>query len=140
MILTRSTTYWSTGISLRWRETTRDGTTRSAWGGSVDYLDDGFVGDDDADTGKVSTEGELRTRYLVTDGKVASGLSAIVDVLLADAARLGIEFRGTLGDRPYLMIETEDGAPDNYRELLIDEAERIGWTTMYARASVEDPA
>lgn len=140
MILARSTTYWSTGVSLRWREITRDGVTRSAWGGSVDYLDDGFAGDDDADTGKVSTEGELRTRYLVTDGKVASGLRAVVDVLLADAARLGIEFRGTLEGRPYLMFETEDGAPDGWRELLIAEAERIGWTTMYKRAAAGDPA
>ena len=133
MILTSSTTYWSTGISLRWREITRNSVTRSAWGGSVDYLDDGFT-DDDADAGKVSTEGVLRTRYMVADGKVASGLRVVVDVLLADAARLGIEFRGTLDDRPYLMFEVEDGAPDNYRELLIAEAERIGWTTMYDRA------
>ncbi len=137
MILTSSHTYWSTGISLRWREATRDGVTRSSWGGSVDYLDDGFVGDDNPDAGKVSTEGELRTRYTVADGESVTGLRAVVDTLLADAARLGIEFRGTLDDRPYLMFEVEDGAPDGWRELLTVEAERIGWTTMHSHAAAE---
>jgi hypothetical protein len=120
--------YWSVGIVLTWR-------ARAGWGGTVKYLDAGFA-DDDADTGAISTEGELRTRYHVRDGETRSGLSVVVDVLLADAARLGIDF-----DKPdagRLLMYESDGEdldcppPDGWRDLLAAEAGRIGWATYRA--------
>jgi hypothetical protein len=135
VILIASKGYWSTGISLRWREyagTGFDGVKRSGWGGKVDYCDDGFC-DDDPDTGRVSTEGTLVTRYSVHDGDAVDGLTAVIDTLLADAKRLGIEFR--IGDGQPMLFFEGDGEneewppPAGWRETLREQAERIGWRT-----------
>lgn len=135
MILTGSTGYWSTGIVVRW-----NGPDRPGWGGHVDFLDDGFVGvaADDADAGRVSTEGRLRTRYFVRDGDTVTGLRVVIDTLLADAARLGITFGGTAG-QPCLYYDGDSEneqfpPPDGWRELLTAEAERIGWGCPYEQA------
>ena len=138
MILKRSTTYWSTGISLHWQECAQrnqDGSRHPGWGGTLDFLDDGFT-DDDADAGQVSTQGTLRTRYAVIDGDAVSGLRAVMETLIADAARLGIEFRSAADRRPMLMYrgDGEDEnypAPEGWRELLAAEAERINWVAPY---------
>lgn len=136
MILISSKGYWATGIVLRWREyagTGFDGVKRSGWGGTVDYHDDGFA-DDDPDTGRVSTEGTLKTRYSVHDGNAVQGLTVVIDTLIADAARLGIKFRGAGDDTAMLFYEgdgeNEDWPPPaGWREMLRAEAERIGWAT-----------
>lgn len=129
MILEKSTGYWATGIALRWRNDTCTG-----WAGTVEFFDDGWIGDDDADTGHVSTEGVLRTRYEVTDGPTASGLATVIDVLLADAERLGITFHATPDATPHLWYvgdgETRDyPPPTGWRAMLREQAERIAWAT-----------
>lgn len=53
------------------------------WGIKLGYYDNGFCDQD-------SVEGELRCRYMVDD------LSHGLDVLIADALRLGIEFRSDI--------------------------------------------
>lgn len=135
MILASSTGYWSTGIVLRWDM------ARPGWGGHVDFLDDGFAGDDNADTASVSTEGQLRSRYFVSDGDTTTGLRAVIDTLLADATRLGIVFGGRTG-KPCLYYDgdsesTQFPPPDGWRELLSAEAERIGWECPYVREGVD---
>jgi hypothetical protein len=143
VILERSTTYWSVGITLTWHpEGARDekGAKVDGWSGSVDYYDDGFAGDDDADSGTLCTEGTLRTRYVVADGRQQTALSAIVDTLIADAARLGIEFRISGKDSARLYVPG-DGEwdshplPDGWRQLLAAEAERIGWVSYKPEAA-----
>lgn len=145
-MISKNGTYWSTGISVHWRDDTsvRDGVSRGGWSASLDFLDDGFT-NDDPDNGEVATEGTLHTRYFVRDGDTISGLSAAVDALLADSARLGITFRVVVGDTPNLYYkgdgEWEDNpAPDGWRETLAAEAARIGWATPYlpATAAQED--
>lgn len=123
MILHKSTGYWATGIILRC-----DG---QRWGGRVDFYDDGFA-DDNADAGKIATQGTLQTRYLVEDGDEVSALSAVVDTLIADAAKLNIRLGNPFGDSPSLYYEGdgEDPAwppPAGWERLLAAEAERIGW-------------
>ena len=136
-MISRTGTYWSPGITVHWREnaTGRNGVPVPAWGASLNFFDDGFT-NDDADEGEVSTEGSLRTRYHVRDGDTVSGLSAAVDALIADAARLGIEFRGVPGDSPDLCFETEDElVSGELRGNIAREAARIGWSTPYAPAA-----
>jgi hypothetical protein len=134
VILELSTTYWSVGIVLKWHpEGARDhdGNKAPGWSGEVEYYDDGWAGDDDADAGKVSTEGVLRTRSVVADGGQRTALAAITDTLIADASRLRIKFR----DHEHLprLYVPGDGKwadtplPDGWRELLAAEAARIGW-------------
>ena len=136
MITIKSTGYWATGIQVCWLERAGgDGHgSRSGWSATIDFYDDGFC-DDDADAGRVSTEGQLRTRYAVHDGQTVSGLTAAIDALLADAERLGIQFH----DRSlYYRKDGEDPdwpAPDGWRALLAAQAERIGWTTPYVAAA-----
>lgn len=143
MILLKSTGYWSIGIQLTWtsRASYRNGTYRPGWQASLDFLDDGFC-DDDANTGVISTQGSLQTRYFVADGaqpsgpedsiaRGASGLTAAISALLADATHMGITFND-----PFLYYrgdgEDEDyPPPDGWEELLAAEAERIGWRTPY---------
>lgn len=134
-MISKDGSYWATGITVHWREnaSSRDGIPASVWGASLDFFDDGFTNDDAAE-GEVSTEGSLRTRYHVRDGDTTSGLSAAIDALIADATRLGIVFRGVLGDSPDLYYETEDES-DELREAIAREAARIGWSTPYAAAT-----
>lgn len=135
MILISSKGYWACGISVRWREYagSDNGIQHSGWGGTVDFRDDGFA-DDDPDTGRVSTEGTLKTRYTVRDGDLTTGLTAVIDTLIADAARLGIDFRDIGDSKPMLYFEgdgedEEWPPPDGWREMLRAQAERIGWAT-----------
>lgn len=139
-MISKTGTYWSTGITVHWRENASgDGAPTSAWGASLDFLDDGFT-NDKPDEAQVSTEGTLRTRYYVRDSEKTSGLSAAVDALLADAARLGISFRIVADDGPHLYYKG-DGcwedypAPDGWRETLAREAARIGWQSAYLPAA-----
>jgi hypothetical protein len=143
MILELSTTYWATGIILTWHpDGARDqaGNKVHGWSGEVGYYDDGFR-DDDTDAGKLSTQGTLRTRYVVADGTEQTAVRAIVDTLIADAQRLGIEFR-TDGDHQPRLYVPGDGEwadhplPEGWRELLAAEAARIGWDT-YAPQAVQ---
>jgi len=132
-VISKTGTYWATGITVSWRENSggRGDVSHSGWGASLDFLDDGFT-NDEPDQGLVSTQGTLCTRYFVRDGEKSSGLSAAVDAMLADAARLGIVFRAVVDDAPFLYYkgdgEDEDCPPPNgWREMLAREAARIGW-------------
>lgn len=143
MILERSTSYWSVGIILTWHPggaRDHDGTKTDGWTGEVEYYDDGWTGDDNPDAGKLCTEGTLRTRYVIADGTSQTAIRAIVDTLIADASRLGIEFRTGDGDLPRLYVpgdgEWEDRPlPDGWRQLLAAEAARIGWATYSTNAA-----
>jgi hypothetical protein len=130
MIQNTRTAYWSVGITVQWRERSgsNNGQPHGGWGASLEFLDDGFC-NDDADTGRVSTQGTLNTRYFVADGERASGLSAAVDALIADAQRLGIEFTNR---SLYYKGDGEDPEfppPDGWEAQLVAEAARIGWSS-----------
>lgn len=126
--------YWSTGITVDWID--RD---TYPWGVKLSFYDDGFA-DDDAAAGRVATEGQLRCRYYVAD------LGAALDVLIADARRMGIEFRQTAGTGPDLYSECGDTAslPEEVQDEMARQAERLGWTTLARRsdqpAAVTDSA
>jgi hypothetical protein len=133
MITKDGSGYWATGITLR-----REGYGRPAWSGHIDFLDDGFVGDNNTDAGIVSTEGRLRTRYALNDGDTVTGLRAVVDALLADAGRLGITFLGG----PYLYYEGDGESvdfppPPGWQRMLADESERIGWECLYRQVEAD---
>jgi hypothetical protein len=128
MILHLSATYWAAGMSVAYD------VHNQGWTGKVEFYDDCWIGDDDADTGRVGTEGHLTTRYAVKDGAVVSGLAAVVDTLLADAARLGVQFTGPGEGAPSLTYPgygewAEYPPPVGYREILAAQAARIGWRT-----------
>lgn len=127
--------YWATGIVLTWYGDGR-------WSGEINYYDNGFC-DDDPDHAEVSTEGTLRTRYVVRDGTHVDGLTAVIDTLIGDAARLGIDLRDPVGGRPYLYYR-RDGEdvdyppPPDWKALLAGQAARIGWRSPYARQATVD--
>lgn len=109
--------YWSTGIVLRYGYA---GGGRYGWAAYLDFLDAGFCQDE-------STQGRLRTRYYVP-------LELAIDMLHKDATQLAIVFRAIIGDAPMLYYEDDgDSAdyppPDNWRAILREQAERIGWIT-----------
>lgn len=123
--------YWSTGITVRWFPE-RPGHAE-AWGGHLDYLDDGFLNDEPA-AARISTEGALHTRYPVEDQDGVNVLAVVLDVLIADAEKMGIAWRGPIDGAPMLYYQG-DGEdpdwppPDGYRELLREQAQRLGWAT-----------
>jgi len=140
-MISRSGKYWSTGITVRWSSHTGSTPTgpTSGWYATVEYFDDGFC-NDDTDAGNISTQGAISTRYGVSDGSERSGLSAAVDTLIADAARLGIEFRPPFGETPSLCMvgdgEHDDvDYPAGWRALINSEADRIGWHSPYRDAT-----
>lgn len=94
----------------------------------MDFQDAGFC-----DTR--STEGTLATRYMIGDME----LTAVLDMLIKDAERLGISF-GLSGLRPalYAKQDGEDGEefyPTDWRNQLAREADRIGWECNYRAAA-----
>lgn len=139
MILEKSTSYWAVGIILTWHpDIPRDynGNRTSGWSGQIGYYDDGFAGDDNPDERCIATEGSLRTRYAVRDGQHRTALAAVIDTLIADATRLGIQL-GTSADGPRLFVSgdgewADTPLPDGWRTLLAAEAQRIGWKTYSA--------
>ena len=116
--------YWATGIIV--------GHSRErGWVGHVDFRDSGFAGDDVLGDGQVSTEGRLATRYYQR-ASADVALGAVVDVLRADAAQLGIKFRHVAGQPPDIYYEgdgenPEWPAPLGWREMLDRQKRRIGW-------------
>jgi hypothetical protein len=123
-VISKDGAYWSTGITVRYGYS---GGGQYGWSARLDFYDDGFANDDTAGQ-SVSTEGRLVTRYFVCDGEKASGLSIALDVLRADAEKLGIRFNdeATL----YYAADGEDldnPPPDGWRAALGAEAARIGW-------------
>jgi hypothetical protein len=140
-VISKSGRYWSTGITVTWSPLAEriNDEPYGGWHASVDYCDDGFA-NNDPDTGQVSTEGTLRTRYAVRDAKIRSGLSVAVDALLADAKLLGVEFIAVGPDsEPWLYYrgdgeDTEHPPPDGWREALAAEAKRIGFRSYAAPA------
>jgi hypothetical protein len=132
------TEYWSVGITVHARAV-RNG-PGLAWAGELKFYDAGWVDDDDAATGKVCTEGALHTRYHVDpapgdDG--SSALTAVIDVLIADAARLGITFTRH-EDNPPIVSYKGDGEweshppPEGWRDMLSAQSKRLGWYDCYA--------
>ncbi|MFC4006584.1 hypothetical protein ACFOY2_05085 [Nonomuraea purpurea] len=123
--------YWSTGITVRY--------SNGAWGGTVEYLDDGFA-NDDAATRRISTEGELRTRYFVKDCEGADALTVVIDVLISDAERLGITWNAKAG--VYYHGDGEDSdwpTPDGWRGLVNAQSVRLGWETKYVVSDSSTP-
>lgn len=104
--------YWSTGIILRERS--------GEWAARLEFMDDGFCEDK-------STQGTLTMRYF-------GSLATAIDTLIKDAQKLGIVFTGA-GDEPCRLYYECDGEsvdwppPQNWREILRKQAQRIGWVT-----------
>jgi len=116
--------YWATGIIVAYRADT------DSWWATVDFYDDGFIGDDDPAAGIVSTQGTLRTRYPV------KGLSAAIDVVKCDAERMGVSFRedGVVGPYVYYLgdgVNDDYPPPDGWRGMVNEQAQRLGWRPMY---------
>ena len=104
--------YWTTGITLKYNNGT--------WAAELDFFDDGWCED-------ACSEGSLRIRYFVGD------LPAAIDTLIADATRLGIEF--TDARTLYYWGDGEDTdhwpPPENWRQILREQVERLGWRNVY---------
>lgn len=135
-MISKSGRYWSTGITVTYAPFAEriNGEPYGGWHATVEYSDDGFV-DNDPETGQVSTEGRLYTRYPVRNAKIRLGLSIAIDTLIADAERLGIDFTTLPGHRGPQILYDGDGenaahpAPDDFREILGAEADRLGWSS-----------
>lgn len=116
--------YWATGIEV-WR--TYSGMGQDGWCAEVAYYDDGFCNDEPGTTA-ISTEGSLRTRYAVRDAEDGrSSLSYVIDVIKADAERLGIRWLAVGAGGPTLYYNPEFDRPEGWPELVAAESARIGW-------------
>lgn len=127
--------WWSTGIIVEYRYA---GGGEHGWTAKAEYCDDGFV-DDIPGTDHIATQGVLTTRYAVGDHDAGSSLAAVIDVVRADAERLGITWKWpTLyyrGDG----TDIEHPPPEGWRDMLKEQARRIGWAT-YGVASASRSA
>ncbi|EIU51669.1 hypothetical protein MA6G0728R_5357 [Mycobacteroides abscessus 6G-0728-R] len=126
--------YWATGITLRFATSVVNGV--DGWSAAVEFYDDGFGGPDfTLNAGRVSTEGELRTRYFVSDGDERVGAVAAAEAVKHDATRMGIKFVvDPIAGSPLLYLHRDNWAnPDT--ECGSDEVEAtlgavalaIGW-------------
>lgn len=124
--------YRATAITVRYGYSGMD---RYGWAATVDFYDNGFC-NDDTDAKSISTQGTLKTRYLVREGTGADadGLAAAVDVVKQDADRLGIRFGGATSPTVYYEGDGEDEdytPPDGWRGMVNAQAERLGWKPLY---------
>lgn len=114
--------YYTSGLMLRPHGFRDD--EGFCWGLHLDFFDSGFVNDDHA-SGVVSTEGQLRARY------VTAHVTAAARVLLADAARLGIRLHDT---QIFVEGDGENGdVPDDWRWTVRCIAAELGapWVSAY---------
>ncbi len=130
-MISSDSTYWSTGIVVRWFPA-RPGHTE-AWGAHLDFLDDGFAADD-MTAGRISTEGRLHTRYPVEAPEGVNALAVVLDTLIADAAKLGIRWHNAVDQWPMVYYDGDGEAtdyppPPGYRDLLVEQAKRLNWAT-----------
>jgi hypothetical protein len=119
-MISSSGRYWTTAINVSYDA------YRETWAASIDFLDDGFA-NDDTDTGRISTEGSLRTRYHVSAGRQTPALTAAIDVIVADMERLGIEFQAR-----NLFYDDRSGTfpePNNWKRLHDGQVTRLGWSS-----------
>lgn len=122
--------YWATGITVRYLN-------GSGWTAYVPFFDDGFIGDDDASAGIVSTQGRVETRYSFPG---ESGLGAAVDAVKRDAERLGVKFCNRAGTPPTVYYEGDGETdqwppPADWRSIVSWQARRLGWRPAYASES-----
>ncbi len=102
--------YWTTGITVSHFFGNR-------WQALVEFFDDGFCQDE-------STQGTLRTRYY-------GDLAHAIDTVIADADRLGIQWKDR---RLYSIGDGEDyesPMPEGWKLLLKAQAERVGFEFPY---------
>lgn len=118
--------YWSTGITV-WHT----GVGADFWAAKAEFFDGGFCDG-------MASEGEIRARYV-------GPLAAVVDLVKADAERLGIQW-GALGDGGTIYYRGDGehadipGAPADWRERVNAEARRIGWHETYALRTPAEPS
>jgi hypothetical protein len=123
--------YWSSGITLTYHESAQ------GWLASARFYDDGF-GRSDADSGEISTVGEVSTtgvlasRYFVRDGREHDGLTAAIDTVKADAERLGITWRDPALFVPGDGDDPQHPLPAQWHSLLDEHATRLGWDNPYS--------
>lgn len=133
--------YWATGIEVNWRADpgSEHRPAWQGWNGEIKFYDDGFANDRPLQ-GFVSTQGVLHTRYTVKTDDMARGLHIVATTLIADAERLGVEFKtGPVGPT---ICYTGDGewkdypAPDGWEKVIYAECKRLGWECgQYAHAA-----
>ncbi|SHX96578.1 Uncharacterised protein [Mycobacteroides abscessus subsp. abscessus] len=125
--------YWSTGVTLRFARGVCGGA--DGWAASLKFYDDGFAGDDRPSDGRVSTEGELRTRYFVTDQSMSAAAAAAIRAVKADATNLGVKFivdpvAGSplifLHEDNWVSVDTEHGTED-VESALDGAGSAVGW-------------
>lgn len=127
MISTKGS-YWAASITLRYQDRPQ------SWAGNLDFYDEGLA-NDNAESGRISTEGSLHTRYFVKGHPAEVALAAVIDTLIADAGRLGIGFKGTVTDKPELLYDDGENAefppPEGFKHMLRTQADRIGWNSYH---------
>lgn len=139
--------YWCVGISLRYGYV---GHGYHGWYAEAKFYDSGFC-NDDPPHGRISTEGALYSRYGVDavpehqaqdaghEREHRAALKVLLDVIVKDAARLGIDWRvGEAADRkPGLFVSGDEegeagrNLPHGWQALLREQAERLGWDCPY---------
>jgi hypothetical protein len=124
--------YWATGITVH-----ADPEHMDRWTAEVVYVDDGLPGgDDNTDKGVISTEGRLYTRYAVRPGDTADALTAAIDVIKADAERIGVTWAKD-ATVCYIGAGRWDvfPPPARWRETVNAQAVRLGWRPAYSSHS-----
>lgn len=106
--------YWTTGIKLH--------NTERGWSAELEFFDDGFC-----DT--ASTEGTLRTRYIVQDGTAAQNAIKAAQLVKIDAERLGIDFRMSYLylHRDNWITSGEETGSNAVEEIMSAVCDALGW-------------
>lgn len=116
--------YWANGLTVTYLQPY--GERPGAWKADLDFFSgSGFQ--------RVSTEGEIRTNF-IQDAALHSSLPQCIDALLGCARDLGIRVFDPAG-RHVSLYYAGDGEseqfppPEGWRDLLREQAQRLGWAT-----------
>lgn len=111
--------FFAPGITLKYGY---GGSDFYGWWARADFQDNGHAQDN-------TTSGCVHNNY-------AQDIKSALDVVIHDAEKLGIEFVSHLGtdNVPWLFYindgdSTEYPPPKNWKEILTEQAKRLGWQT-----------
>lgn len=117
--------FLSTGVNLTFSRA-------HGWSAAIDYWSDHFAMPE-------CLEGNIRTRYFDKD------LSTVIDRAINTAKAVGVTFIDQDGLRPSIYVpgDGEDPSielPEEWREIVAAECERLGWENIYKDTIEDAPA
>lgn len=120
--------YFHTGVTFTYGYA---GNNKNGWSAKASFTDAGFC-NDDVSLDRISTEGNLRTRYSVRDSNGVSGIRVAAKIMLNDLARMGIM---VFPDFKMFFIDIEESLHASTEDInsLKEFAEEVGYEVILGK-------